>query len=75
MYYPFLRGKQFELLALRAISEELPQEQSEKVLPIIEPVKRAVSGDSQTVAAMSAMLRNGIVFAYILNPQHGDFEK
>lgn len=75
MYYPYLRGKQFEFLALRAMSEELTNEQSEKVRPIIEPVKRTVGSDSQTMAALSAMLKKGIVFAYILNPQNGDFEK
>lgn len=75
MYYPYLRGKQFEFLALRAMSEELSNEQSEKVRPIIEPVKRAVGSDSQTLAALSAMLKKGIVFAYILNPQNGDFDK
>lgn len=75
MYYPYLRGKQFEFLALRAMSEELSNEQSEKVRPIIEPVKRAVGSDSQTLAALSAMLKKGIVFAYILNPQNGDFDE
>lgn len=75
MYYPYLRGKQFEFLALRAMSEELSSEQSEKVRPIIEPVKRAEGSDSQILTALSAMLKKGIVFAYILNPQNGDFEK
>lgn len=37
MYYPYLRGRQFELIALRElVSEELIVD---KVIPVIEPVK------------------------------------
>lgn len=37
MYYPYLRGRQFELLALRELVNE--NLLSEKIVPIIEPVK------------------------------------
>lgn len=74
MYYPYLRGKQYEFLALRAISENFSAEQCAKVRPIIEPVKRMEDNDTQTINALSAMLRHGIVFAYILNPQEGVFK-
>lgn len=36
MYYPILRGRQNELLAIR---ELLSADKLEKVVPIIEPVK------------------------------------
>lgn len=38
MYLPFLRGKQFELLALRELSA-LPLDFA-RISPIIEPVKK-----------------------------------
>lgn len=37
MYFPYLRGRQFELIALRELLEG--KRISEKVIPIIEPVK------------------------------------
>ena len=74
MYYPYLRGKQFEFLALRAISTDLDEEHRARVLPIIEPVKRADSSDTLTAVALRAMLESGMVFSYIMNPVCGDFE-
>ena len=38
MYFPYLRGKQYELLALRDFAFE--SQCKEKVIPIIEPVKQ-----------------------------------
>lgn len=72
MYYPYLRGKQFEFLALRSISVELPEDQRAKVRPVIEPVKREM--DTVALNALSTMLDNGILFSFILNPQVGEFE-
>ena len=73
-YYPYLRGKQYEFLALRTMCEELSAEQLSKVEPIIEPVRKCDS-DSATLLALSAMLKSGMGFAYILNPISGDFEE
>lgn len=42
MYYPILRGKQNELLALRECSGKLAQ--SNSVVPIIDPVKKEKAG-------------------------------
>ena len=72
-YYPYLRGKQYELLALRAMCEELSIEELSKLHPIIEPVKRA-DCDTPMITALSAMQTKGVAFAYIMNPQSGDFE-
>jgi hypothetical protein len=38
MYYPYIRGKQFELLALKDLIHLL-EENKEKISPIIEPVR------------------------------------
>ena len=69
MYYPYLRGKQYELLALRDFSSE--NQNNEKIVPIIEPVKQQMNGLN---IAMSAMIANGMKFAIILNPMDGDFK-
>lgn len=69
MYYPYLRGKQYELLALRDFSSE--NQNNEKIVPIIEPVKQQVNGLNM---AMSAIMANGMRFAVILNPMDGDFK-
>lgn len=37
MYFPYLRGRQFELIALRDLVEKGVL--SDKIIPIIEPVK------------------------------------
>lgn len=37
MYFPYLRGRQFELIAIRELLEA--DRISEKIIPIIEPVK------------------------------------
>ena len=68
MYYPYLRGKQYELLALRDFSTE--NQNNEKIVPIIEPVKQQMNGLNM---AISAMMVNGMRFAVILNPMDGDF--
>ena len=45
-YYPFIRGKQFELLMLREMAPSIAQW---GFVPIIEPVKREFTG-LETVA-------------------------
>ncbi|MDR2145840.1 MAG: sce7725 family protein [Tannerella sp.] len=66
MYYPYLRGKQFELIALREFADLYD---NYKVIPIIEPVKAAFNS---MVLAVSAMKKKGLKFVVILNPQVGD---
>ena len=68
MYCPYLRGKQFELLALREFSSEF--ENNHTIVPIIEPVKKQVNGLN---AAALSMIKNGMKFAVILNPSDGDY--
>lgn len=69
MYYPYLRGKQYELLALRDFSSA--NKNCQKIIPIVEPVKSQMNGLNM---AISAMLANGMKFAIILNPMDGDFK-
>ncbi len=69
MYFPYLRGKQFELLALRDFATG--DQSKENVIPIIEPVKQQFGGLN---TAITTMLGNGLQFAMILNPKDGDFK-
>ncbi|MCL6166203.1 MULTISPECIES: sce7725 family protein [Acinetobacter calcoaceticus/baumannii complex] len=69
MYYPILRGKQNELLALRELVEA-------NVLgnytPIIEPVK---NNFSSLIKAIEELNKKGIEPVVIVNPDKGDFKK
>jgi hypothetical protein len=67
MYYPYLRGKQFELLALREFAENYSD--NCRILPIIEPVKS--SFNSMKIAIKKLQEKN-LKFALIINPKNGD---
>lgn len=67
MYFPYLRGKQFELIALREISE-LMASKSDKISPIIEPVKNS----STLKTTLIELKRKNINFNIIINPFEGD---
>ncbi len=69
MYYPLLRGKQFELKALREFSTKYPN--TNRIVPIIEPVNKNLSPLMQGI---DEMLTNGLSFAIIMNPKIGDFK-
>lgn len=67
MYYPYFRGKQFDLLALTELVEKNCL--SKKILPIIEPVK-----NSNTLKKFVEVFhREKHPFYLIQNPQSGDF--
>lgn len=68
MYFPYLRGKQFELIALREFAEAYPH--SQKIVPIIEPVKTPLAALLRTSEALD---NNGISYFVVLNPNLGDF--
>lgn len=69
MYFPYLRGKQFELIALREGSGLLAKNKT-KVSPIIEPVK-----DSTTFKTTINDLKNkNVNFTVIINPKVGDLQ-
>ena len=67
MYYPYLRGKQFELLALREFAEKYSDDC--KVFPIIEPVK---SSFNSMKIAIKKLQEKKINFALVLNPHVGE---
>jgi hypothetical protein len=70
MYLPYLRGKQFELLALRELTV-LPLDFS-KISPIIEPVKKEL----KSIAVAVKMLKKvDVVLQLIVNPEHGELKK
>jgi len=66
MYYPYFRGKQFELLALRESAEVLA---NASFVPIIEPVHKSLTGLDRALAAIQDAGGRAIV---IVNPRHGD---
>lgn len=66
MYYPYFRGKQFELLTIRETATLMAQR---GFVPIIEPVKEGLSGLERALRAICEANGNAIV---IVNPYHGD---
>ncbi len=68
MYYPVLRGKQFELIALRELA---PTVGSNHFCPIIEPVRDSFSPLINTIKTLN---ENDICPVIIINPSIGDFE-
>lgn len=69
MYYPFFRGKQFELLAIRESAKVIADASFN---PIIEPVRETFSGLQRTLQELVAQ---GAAAAVIVNPRHGDHKK
>lgn len=69
MYFPYLRGKQFELIALRELCALFPQKLN-KISPVIEPVKPSSTLNS-TLAELANRDAN---FNLIINPRVGDLE-
>jgi hypothetical protein len=67
MYFPYLRGKQFELLALRALVLLMAANRA-KISPIIEPVKNT----STLINTLSDLRKSNINFSIIINPSVGD---
>jgi hypothetical protein len=70
MYYPYLRGRQFELIALREYSQIY--QGTNKIVPIIEPVKKAFNSMK---LALPLLIQGNVKFALILNPQVGEISK
>ena len=68
MYFPLLRGKQYELVALKEFAETHPA--NPWLCPIIEPVR--VLSDA-LVRAAEVLSKNGIRYSVVLNPEKGDY--
>lgn len=69
MYFPYLRGRQFELIALRELAEG--DRINEKVIPIIEPIKPS----STLLKTLQAFAENDKEIAVVFNPTVGSFGK
>lgn len=67
MYYPYFRGKQFELITIRETAPLLAQSE---FVPIIEPVRESLGGLERTLKAICDANGRAIV---IVNPYHGDY--
>jgi len=70
MYYPYLRGRQYELIALREYAKQRGDKNN--IVPIIEPVKNTYNSMN---LALPKLIDSGVKFALILNPQVGDIYK
>lgn len=68
MYYPYLRGKQFDLLALKEMIQQ--NLLSKKVVPIIEPVRD--SATFKNVVELFQKVNHPLII--IDNPQVGQFK-
>ena len=66
-YYPYLRGRQFELLALRDLVNN--GWISERVVPVIEPVRFSPT----LIKTLQAFKEKNKSYALIENPQYGIF--
>jgi hypothetical protein len=67
MYFPYLRGKQFELLAIREIG---PRISEGTISPILEPVKKSTDSLER---ALDILRSQDVNYTIIINPIHGDF--
>lgn len=68
MYFPFLRGKQFELIAIKEVIAFLEEEDKSKVSFVIEPVKSS----STLLATLKELGSRDINFTIIVNPIVGE---
>lgn len=69
MYHPYFRGKQFELITIRETAALMA---GAGFVPIIEPVKEALSGLEKTLKAICEAGGRAII---IVNPYHGDHQE
>lgn len=67
MYFPILKGKQNELIALRELSEVID---SRYIKPVIEPVRENIAPLKRTIKKLA---ENGIVPLVVVNPSLGDY--
>ncbi|MBN2617461.1 MAG: sce7725 family protein [Spirochaetales bacterium] len=67
MYFPYMRGKQYELLLLKEQAEFL---HGKSIFPIIEPVKSNTASLNRT---LGALLKSDVKFTLVANPYLGDY--
>lgn len=69
MYYPVLRGKQFELIALRELA---PRLSPETFCPILEPVRNKYPALAKTIRSLNEYHFKPVI---VINPSIGDFSR
>jgi hypothetical protein len=67
MYFPYIRGRQYDLLALRELTNN--DLLGKSVIPIIEPVKLNINFDS----TVNAFIHAKKPLAVVINPEVGEF--
>lgn len=71
-YFPYFRGKQFELLALREYATwKQGQGKPKTIAPVIEPVR---SNTSNLGRALEELTKAGCLSQVVVNPACGDFK-
>jgi hypothetical protein len=65
MYFPYFRGKQYELITIRENARRLA---AAKFVPVIEPVKESLGGLDKALGAVCDANGSAIV---VVNPFHG----
>ena len=66
-YFPFLRGKQHELIALRDLATDIVR--NGNVIPILE----LVNSNQTTLISIERFIKESMPFLFICNPIHGIF--
>jgi hypothetical protein len=69
MYFPYVRGKQFELIALRDLCALFPNDIL-KTSPVIEPVKSS----STFKSSLRELASKNVNFNVVINPRVGDLK-
>lgn len=68
MYYPYFRGKQFELITIREMAQLLADN---NFIPVIEPVRESLNALKRALEAINEVGGQAIV---IVNPYYGDHQ-
>lgn len=68
MYYPYLRGKQNELILLRENAKLIADS---FMVPIIEPVKKNLAPLNK---AIQSLMEKDVEFILVVNPKYGDYQ-
>ncbi|WP_297740022.1 sce7725 family protein [uncultured Tessaracoccus sp.] len=66
MYYPYFRGKQFELIAIRESAALIAES---NFVPVIEPVRASLGGLDKTLKSLTDVEAQAVV---VVNPSYGD---
>lgn len=66
MYYPYFRGKQFELIAIRESARLIADS---GFVPVIEPVRESLAGLEKAINALVDCESQAII---VVNPRYGD---